>query len=134
MASTKAPVLSYGWASRHAESGRSDLLRNFNCGAARRGERRRWEPCGLPGRCEPRCSQLHRRSSRRCHAPALLEHPLVVVHHTYDGIYLEFKVRGSTSATGVSDASGTMPRYGEVVLSVLAAASTPRFARQSIGM
>jgi hypothetical protein len=58
----------------------------------------------------------------------------VVVHHTYDGIYLEFKVRGSTSATGVSDASGTMPRYGEVVLSVLAAASTPRFARQSIGM
>ena len=53
---------------------------------------------------------------------------------TYDGIYLELEVRGSTFATGVSDASGTVPRFGEVVLSVPVAASTLRFARQAIGM
>ncbi|HET7524769.1 MAG TPA: LEA type 2 family protein, partial [Burkholderiaceae bacterium] len=28
---------------------------------------------------------------------------------TYNGIYLELEVRGSTFATGVSDASGTVP-------------------------
>jgi len=43
-------------------------------------------------------------------------------------------VRGSTFATGVSDESGTVPRYGEVVLSVPVAASTLRLARQAIGM
>jgi LEA14-like dessication related protein len=53
---------------------------------------------------------------------------------TYDGIYLELEVRGSTLATGVSDVSGTVPRYGEVVLSVPVAASALRFARQAIGM
>src|SRR5262247_3660235 len=53
---------------------------------------------------------------------------------TYDGIYLELEVRGSTFATGVSDVSGTVPRFGEVVLSVPVAASTLRFARQAIGM
>ena len=52
---------------------------------------------------------------------------------TYDGIYLELEVRGSTFATGVSDASGVVPRYGEVVLSVPVAASALRFARQAIG-
>ena len=53
---------------------------------------------------------------------------------TYDGIYLELEVRGSTFATGVSDASGTVPRFGEAVLSVPVAASTLRFVRQAIGM
>jgi LEA14-like dessication related protein len=53
---------------------------------------------------------------------------------TYDGIYLELQVRGSTFATGVSDASGTVPRYGEVVLSVPITASALRFARQVIGL
>jgi LEA14-like dessication related protein len=53
---------------------------------------------------------------------------------TYDGIYLELEVRGSRFATGVSDASGTVPRYGEAVLSVPVAASALRFARQVIGM
>ena len=52
----------------------------------------------------------------------------------YDGIYIELEVRGSTFATGVSDESGTVPRYGEVVLSVPVAASTLRLARQAIGM
>jgi LEA14-like dessication related protein len=52
----------------------------------------------------------------------------------YDGVYLELEVRGSTFATGVSDASGTVPRYGEVVLSVPVTASVLRFARQAIGL
>ena len=52
----------------------------------------------------------------------------------YDGIYIELEVRGSTFATGVSDESGTVPRYGEVVLAVPVAASTLRLARQAIGM
>jgi len=52
----------------------------------------------------------------------------------YDGIYIELEVRGSTFATGVSDESGTVPRYGEVVLSVPVAASTLRLARQAVDM
>ena len=51
----------------------------------------------------------------------------------YDGVYIELEVRGSTFATGVSDASGTVPRFGEVVLEVPVAASALRFARQAIG-
>jgi LEA14-like dessication related protein len=53
---------------------------------------------------------------------------------SYDGIYIELEVRGSSFATGVSDASGTVPRFGEVVLSVPVAASALRIARQAIGM
>jgi hypothetical protein len=36
----------------------------------------------------------------------------------YDGIYLEMDVRGKHFATGVSDAQGSVPRFGEVVLTV----------------
>ena len=36
----------------------------------------------------------------------------------FNGIYLLFEVRGSAFATGLSDAVGTIPRFGEVVLSV----------------
>ena len=53
---------------------------------------------------------------------------------TYNGIYIELEVQGSTFATGVSDEAGTVPRYGETVLSVPVAASTLRLARQAIGM
>jgi len=53
---------------------------------------------------------------------------------TYDGIYLELEVRGSSLATGVSNAEGTVPRYGEVVLEVPVTASALRFARQALGM
>ena len=53
---------------------------------------------------------------------------------SYDGIYIELEVRGSSFATGVSDASGTVPRFGEVVIAVPVAASALRFARQAIGM
>ena len=51
---------------------------------------------------------------------------------TYDGIYVELEVRGSSFATGVSDASGTVPRFGEVVVSVPVTASALRLARQAI--
>ena len=51
----------------------------------------------------------------------------------YDGVYVELEVRGSTFASGVSDASGTVPRFGEIVLEVPVTASALRFARQAIG-
>jgi len=52
----------------------------------------------------------------------------------YNGIYLDLEVRGSSLATGVSDASGTIPRYGEQVVSVPVTMSAFRVARQAIGM
>ena len=52
----------------------------------------------------------------------------------YNGVYLELEVRGSTLASGVSDATGTIPRYGEVVLAIPVTASTLRFVRQAIGL
>lgn len=36
----------------------------------------------------------------------------------YNGVALEMKVRGKTFATGVSDAGGSVPRFGEAVVSV----------------
>jgi LEA14-like dessication related protein len=52
----------------------------------------------------------------------------------FNGVYLELEVRGSALATGVSDTSGTVPRYGEVVLAVPVTASALRIARQAIGI
>ena len=52
----------------------------------------------------------------------------------FNGMYLELEVRGSALATGVSDTSGTIPRFGEVVLAVPVTASALRIARQAIGM
>jgi LEA14-like dessication related protein len=52
----------------------------------------------------------------------------------YDGIYVDLEVRGSSFATGVSDAAGTVPRFGEVVLAVPVSVSALRIARQAIGM
>jgi LEA14-like dessication related protein len=52
----------------------------------------------------------------------------------YDGIYVDLEVRGSSLATGVSDAAGTVPRFGEVVLGVPVSVSALRIARQAIGM
>jgi LEA14-like dessication related protein len=52
----------------------------------------------------------------------------------YDGIYLDLQVRGSSFATGVSDETGTVPRFGEVVVSVPVTVSAFRVARQAIGM
>jgi LEA14-like dessication related protein len=52
----------------------------------------------------------------------------------YDGIYLDLEVRGNSLATGVSDATGSVPRFGEVVMSVPVSVSALRMARQAIGM
>ena len=52
----------------------------------------------------------------------------------YNGVYVELEVRGSSFATGVSDASGVIGRYGEAVLEIPVTASALRFAGQAIGM
>jgi LEA14-like dessication related protein len=52
----------------------------------------------------------------------------------YDGIYLDLQVRDSSLATGVSDETGTVPRFGEVVLSVPVSISALRIARQALGL
>jgi hypothetical protein len=36
----------------------------------------------------------------------------------YDGTYVKLIVQGKTFATGVSDASGSVPRFGEAVIAV----------------
>ena len=52
----------------------------------------------------------------------------------FNGIFLDLQVRGSSLATGVSDAAGTVPRYGEVVVEVPVTASAFRIVRQAIGL
>ena len=52
----------------------------------------------------------------------------------YDGVYVNLEVQGWTFATGVSDASGTVPRFGEAILSVPLTVSAMRMARQVMGM
>ena len=52
----------------------------------------------------------------------------------YNGVALEMLVQGKTFATGVSDAHGNVPRFGESVLEVPVTASAFRMARQAFGM
>lgn len=52
----------------------------------------------------------------------------------YDGVYVNLEVQGRTFATGVSDATGTVPRFGEAVISVPVTVSVMRMARQVMGM
>jgi LEA14-like dessication related protein len=52
----------------------------------------------------------------------------------YNGIYIDLQVSGSPLATGVSDAAGTVPRYGEVVVAVPVTASAFRIVREAIGL
>ena len=52
----------------------------------------------------------------------------------FNGVYVELEVRGSAFATGVSDTSGTVPRFGEVVVAVPVTVSALRIARQAIGI
>src|SRR5215469_13159385 len=44
----------------------------------------------------------------------------------YNGVALQINVQGKTFATGVSDASGTVPRFGESVITVPVTASAFR--------
>src|SRR5262245_52623829 len=52
----------------------------------------------------------------------------------YNGVALEIAVQGNTFATGVSDATGSVPRFGETVIEVPVTASAFRMARQAFGM
>ncbi|MET0656932.1 MAG: LEA type 2 family protein [Steroidobacteraceae bacterium] len=52
----------------------------------------------------------------------------------YNGIALAMDVQGKTFATGVSDASGSIPRFGESIVAVPVTISAFRMARQAFGM
>ena len=52
----------------------------------------------------------------------------------YSGVAVEMDVQGKTFATGVSDASGSVPRFGEAVISVPVTVSALRMARQAVDL
>jgi LEA14-like dessication related protein len=52
----------------------------------------------------------------------------------FDGLFVELDVQGKSFATGVSDAKGTIPRFGETVLVVPVSVSALRAVRQIIGV
>jgi len=52
----------------------------------------------------------------------------------YDGVAIELEVRGTALASGVSDAHGTIPRYGEAVVTVPVTVSALAMVRQAIGL
>ena len=51
----------------------------------------------------------------------------------YDGAYVKLSVQDKTFATGVSDASGTVPRFGESVIVVPVTVSMMNIVRQVLG-
>ena len=52
----------------------------------------------------------------------------------YNGVAVEMIVQGKTFATGVTDAHGDVPRFGETLIEVPVTASAFRMARQALGM
>ena len=52
----------------------------------------------------------------------------------YDGVYLRLDVLDKTFATGVSDERGTIPRYGEAVVTVPVTVSTVNIVRHVLTM
>ncbi len=52
----------------------------------------------------------------------------------YDGTYVQLDVQGRTFATGVSDQTGTVPRFGESVIAVPVTVSVMRMVRQVLGV
>jgi LEA14-like dessication related protein len=52
----------------------------------------------------------------------------------FDGVSLKMDVQGKRFATGVSDASGSVPRFGEAIVSVPVSISMFRIARQAMGV
>jgi LEA14-like dessication related protein len=52
----------------------------------------------------------------------------------YDGIALRLDVQGRAFATGVSDERGTVPRFGEAVITVPVTVSALRMVRQVVGL
>jgi LEA14-like dessication related protein len=51
----------------------------------------------------------------------------------YSGVSVKIEVQGNTFATGVSDESGSVPRFGEAVINVPVTASAMRMVRQALG-
>ena len=52
----------------------------------------------------------------------------------YNGVSLSMDVQGKTFATGVSDAKGTVPRFGETVIEVPVTASAAHIINHALGM
>ncbi len=52
----------------------------------------------------------------------------------YNGVALDLEINGRRLASGVSDASGSVPRFGETVLSVPVTISAFSAARQALGL
>lgn len=52
----------------------------------------------------------------------------------YNGLFVEMDVQGMSFANGVSNQSGTVPRYGESVISVPVTISALAMVRQIIGL
>jgi LEA14-like dessication related protein len=52
----------------------------------------------------------------------------------YNGVYVKVEVQGKTFATGVTDASGSVPAFGESVIEVPLTASAMRMAHQVFGV
>jgi LEA14-like dessication related protein len=51
----------------------------------------------------------------------------------YNGVFVEMDVKGKTFASGVSDAAGNVPRFGESVIEVPVTVSAFTIMRQVIG-
>ncbi|MCG2592902.1 LEA type 2 family protein [Ramlibacter sp. XY19] len=52
----------------------------------------------------------------------------------FDGISLDLDLRGTAFASGVSETQGTVPRFGEILVSVPVSASAMGLARVLFGM
>ena len=52
----------------------------------------------------------------------------------YDGVSVEMNVQGKTFATGVSDARGSVPRFGDAIISVPVTISAFRMAGQALSL
>jgi LEA14-like dessication related protein len=52
----------------------------------------------------------------------------------FDGAYVRLEVLGKTFATGVSDQTGTVPRFGETVVNVPVTVPVLRMVRQVMGV
>jgi len=52
----------------------------------------------------------------------------------YDGVSIELDVRGTSFATGVSGERGSVPRFGETVITVPVSVSALSAVRQAIGL
>lgn len=52
----------------------------------------------------------------------------------FDGVYVKLEVQDRTFATGVSDEVGSVPRFGETIVSVPVTVSVLRMVRQVMGV